>query len=98
CTEMIIDDSSSKALKKYLSHILEPICDADPDVLAEYVIALLKHDKSNQDLRQLCIDQLDDFLKEETEPFVEKLFESLATKEYLGETSALSTLHIKQAR
>ncbi|CAG8474581.1 13350_t:CDS:2, partial [Dentiscutata heterogama] len=95
-TEMIIDDSSSKALKKYLSHILEPICDADPDVLAEYVIALLKHDKSNQDLRQLCVDQLDDFLKEETEPFVEKLFESLVTKEYLGETSALSTLNIKQ--
>ncbi|CAG8534249.1 557_t:CDS:10, partial [Acaulospora morrowiae] len=115
-SRMIIDDSSSKALKKYLSNILEPMyvrsldlcssfsclhvsvvgCDADPSVLADYVIALLQHDKSNQDLRQLCIDQLDDFLKEETEPFVEKLFESLITKEYLGDTGAISGVQTKQ--
>ncbi|CAG8523924.1 10445_t:CDS:10 [Diversispora eburnea] len=93
---MIIGDSSSKALKKYLSSILEPICDADPSVLADYVIALLQHDKSNQDLRQCCIDQLDDFLKEETEPFVEKLFEYLITKEYLSETGTASEIQTKQ--
>ncbi|RHZ78767.1 hypothetical protein Glove_156g87 [Diversispora epigaea] len=93
---MIIDDSSSKALKKYLSSILEPICDADPSVLADYVIALLQHDKSNQDLRQCCVDQLDDFLKEETEPFVEKLFEYLITKEYLSETGTTSGIQTKQ--
>ncbi|CAJ0845570.1 7613_t:CDS:10 [Entrophospora sp. SA101] len=85
---MIFDDTSSKALKKYLSHHLEPICDADPAVLADYIIALLQNDKSSQDLRQTCIDQLDDFLKEETIGFVDKLFNSLYNKEYLGESSS----------
>ncbi|KAG9305945.1 hypothetical protein G9A89_016598 [Geosiphon pyriformis] len=84
---MLLDDPSSKALKEYLTQQLEPICDADPGVLADYVIALLKHDKSSQDLRQLCVSQLDDFLKEETEPFVGKLFNALNTKEYLGKIS-----------
>lgn len=39
-------------------------CDADPDVLADYVLALLKHDKSTPDLKELCTSQLVDFLKE----------------------------------
>ncbi|CAG8507982.1 10464_t:CDS:2 [Ambispora leptoticha] len=91
---MILDDSSSKALKEYLIQQLEPISDAEPAVLAEYVLALLKHDVSSQDLRQLCISQLDDFLKEETEPFVRKLFNELSNKEYLGERiSSPSTNH-----
>ncbi|CAG8492594.1 13438_t:CDS:10 [Ambispora gerdemannii] len=91
---MILDDSSSKALKEYLIQQLEPISDAEPAVLAEYVLALLKHDVSSQDLRQLCISQLDDFLKEETEPFVRKLFNELFNKEYLGERiSSPSTNH-----
>ncbi|CAI2169616.1 3033_t:CDS:2 [Funneliformis geosporum] len=93
---MFLDDTSSKALKKYLSHHLEPICDADPKVLADYVIALLKHDKPDQDLKQLCIDQLDDFLRGETRPFVEKLFDALGSQEYLGERVALTAIQSQQ--
>ncbi|CAB4406676.1 unnamed protein product [Rhizophagus irregularis] len=91
---MLLDDTSSKALKKYLSHHLEPICDADPKVLADYVIALLKHDKPDQDLKQLCIDQLDDFLRGETGPFVDKLFDALGSQEYLSD--ALTTVQSQQ--
>ncbi|RUS27130.1 hypothetical protein BC938DRAFT_483672, partial [Jimgerdemannia flammicorona] len=80
---MILDDAESEALKQFLSDQLEPICEADPKVLAEYVLALLKHDKPNQDLRQLCTKELEDFLKDQTEPFVRRLFETLATKDYL---------------
>ncbi|KAJ3123316.1 hypothetical protein HK100_011651 [Physocladia obscura] len=58
-------------------------CDADPSVLAEYVIALLKHDKTNADLRTLCLEQLDEFLKHETETFVSKLFVAVQNREYL---------------
>ncbi|GBC10003.1 hypothetical protein RclHR1_09270008 [Rhizophagus clarus] len=91
---MFLDDTSSKALKKYLSHHLEPICDADPKVLADYVIALLKHDKPDQDLKQLCIDQLDDFLRGETGPFVDKLFDALGSQEYLSD--ALTAIQSQQ--
>ncbi|KAI8914840.1 hypothetical protein DFJ77DRAFT_36632 [Powellomyces hirtus] len=80
---MHLDDTSSASLKDLLTSQLTPICDADPTVLADYVIALLKHEKSIPDLKVLCISQLDDFLKEETKPFVATLFDSLVSQGYL---------------
>ncbi|KNC98627.1 uncharacterized protein SPPG_06309 [Spizellomyces punctatus DAOM BR117] len=80
---MHLDDASSTVLKKLLTSQLQPICDADPIVLADYVIALLKHDKPIADLKALCISQLDDFLKEATQPFVLQLFDSLASLGFL---------------
>lgn len=38
-------------------------CDADPSALAKYVVALVKKDKSEKELKVLCIDQLDVFLQ-----------------------------------
>lgn len=38
-------------------------CDADPSALANYVVALVKKDKSEKELRALCADQLDVFLQ-----------------------------------
>jgi hypothetical protein len=38
--------------------------DADADVLAEYVIALLKHDGSADAVRKLCEQEIPDFLSE----------------------------------
>uniref|UniRef100_A0A7N9APE4 RNA binding motif protein 26 n=1 Tax=Mastacembelus armatus TaxID=205130 RepID=A0A7N9APE4_9TELE len=54
---MIIENLD--ALKTWLSETLEPICDADPSALAKYVVALVKKDKSEKELKALCIDQLD---------------------------------------
>jgi hypothetical protein len=51
---------------------------ADPDTLAEYVIALLKNDKEEEDLKKHCTKELMDFLKNETESFVQLLFQVLA--------------------
>jgi hypothetical protein len=45
-------------------HCTSSRCDADPGVLADYVIALLKHDQSDEELRSTCVMQLEDFLKE----------------------------------
>lgn len=42
--------------------------DADPDVLADYVLALLRHDGDINDVRKLCEDEIPDFLKEGTFP------------------------------
>ncbi|TRY98709.1 hypothetical protein DNTS_010264, partial [Danionella cerebrum] len=78
---MIIEDFD--ALKTWLSKTLEPICDADPSALAKYVVALVKKDKSEKELKALCIDQLDVFLQKETQTFVDKLFEAVNAKSYL---------------
>lgn len=63
--------------------ILEPLCDADSSALARYVLALLKKDKPEKELKRLMIEQLDVFLAEETKPFVERLFEAINNEEYL---------------
>ena len=38
--------------------------DAEPYVLANYVIALLRNDKPRPELRELCTSELEDFLKD----------------------------------
>lgn len=38
-------------------------CDADPSALANYVVALVKKDKPEKELKALCADQLDVFLQ-----------------------------------
>lgn len=38
-------------------------CDAEPSALAKYVCALVKKDKPEQDLKDICSDQLDVFLQ-----------------------------------
>ncbi|XP_029113371.1 RNA-binding protein 27 isoform X1 [Scleropages formosus] len=81
---MIIENV--EALKSWLAKLLEPICDADPSALANYVVALVKKDKPERDLKALCADQLDVFLQKETTGFVDKLFECLTTKNYLAST------------
>ncbi|XP_028332619.1 RNA-binding protein 26 isoform X2 [Gouania willdenowi] len=78
---MIIENID--ALKTWLSETLEPICDADPSALAKYVVALVKKEKSEKELKALCIDQLDVFLQKETQLFVDKLFEAISNRSYL---------------
>ena len=80
---MIIENE--KALRTWLEVRLEPICDADPKALAKYVIALVKKDKSDDDLQSLCIDQLEVFLQGETVSFVNDLFKTVKNQEYLKE-------------
>ncbi|PWN35425.1 uncharacterized protein FA14DRAFT_178794 [Meira miltonrushii] len=73
-------------LKIWLIKELEPICDADPEVLSDYVLALLKHDGSDETLQASLQEQLEDFLAEQTTPFVEKAFAALRSQSYLPES------------
>ncbi|GBP42890.1 Zinc finger protein swm [Eumeta japonica] len=71
-------------------------CDADPAALAKYVYALVKKDKPVDDLREGMLDQLDVFLQHampstETKPFVDMLFKSLETQEYLKAENKMPT-------
>ncbi|KRT78799.1 hypothetical protein AMK59_6549, partial [Oryctes borbonicus] len=78
---MIIQDQD--AFKTWLTSVLKPICEADPSALAKYVIALVKKDKSQEALRDSMINQLEVFLQSETVTFVDLLFKTLETQDYL---------------
>ncbi|KAI0271515.1 hypothetical protein BC834DRAFT_859977 [Gloeopeniophorella convolvens] len=84
---MLFDPSTSEHLKPWLIKTLEPICDADPSALADYVLALLKHNAPESDLRKELASQLDEFLEKEVPPFIDALFTSLRTKSYLPYSS-----------
>lgn len=75
-----------EALKTWLTARLESVCDADPAALAKYVVALVKKDKPMQELKDICIDQLEVFLSDETANFVNVLFEALANSSYMPQT------------
>jgi RNA-binding protein 26 len=42
--------------------LIPPRSDADPAALADYIIALLKHEKPPAELKSFCAGQLVDFL------------------------------------
>lgn len=79
-----IELDNNEQFNYWLIHNLEPISEADPIVLAKYVIALIKKDKPEKALRQICLKQLEYFLESETTPFVDKLFDAIKTKAYLN--------------
>ncbi|CAG7718477.1 unnamed protein product [Allacma fusca] len=85
-SEMFIENAES--LRSWLTSVLQPLCDADPAALAKYVLALIKKDRPDQELKQSMIDQLDVFLQQETKGFVDLLFRTLANKSYIPEVSA----------
>ncbi|KAJ8982215.1 hypothetical protein NQ317_013517 [Molorchus minor] len=72
------------AFKSWLTAVLKPMCEADPAALAKYVLALIKKDKSEEELRKSMVGQLDVFLEGETQAFVDLVFQTLITKEYIN--------------
>jgi hypothetical protein len=53
--------------------------------LARYVLALLKKDKSENELKEFCVEQLDVFLGKETRGFVSKVFAIVKNKKYMAD-------------
>ncbi len=51
--------------------------------LSKYVLALVKKDKSEMDLRASMTEQMNVFLQKATRPFIDHLFKALESKEYL---------------
>ncbi|SNX82151.1 uncharacterized protein MEPE_00857 [Melanopsichium pennsylvanicum] len=85
---MLFNEAHTDDLKAWLTSELGPICDADPEVLADYVLALLKHEQPEAELQSLLTDQLHDFLAEQTQPFVTKTFQAINDKSYLPQSKA----------
>ncbi|RDW92171.1 hypothetical protein BP5796_01565 [Coleophoma crateriformis] len=61
---MLFSEEDAPELKKWIVKRLENTSDADADVLADYVLALLRHDGDVATVRRLCEEEIPDFLKE----------------------------------
>ncbi|KXX79786.1 RNA-binding protein 26 [Madurella mycetomatis] len=80
---MLFPEEHSPHLKKWIVKRLENTSDADADVLADYVLALLRHDGDVKDVRKLCEEEIPDFLKEDSSVFVSDVFDAIAYRSYL---------------
>ncbi|KAK3391047.1 hypothetical protein B0H63DRAFT_467138 [Podospora didyma] len=79
----LVPEETRDDLRKWIVKRLENTSDADADVLADYVLALLQHDGSTEEVRMLCETQLPDFLKEDAHTFVNDVFGVIASQSYL---------------
>ncbi|RFU28552.1 hypothetical protein B7463_g7770, partial [Scytalidium lignicola] len=80
---MLFLEEDTPFLKTWIVKRLENISDADADVLADYVLALLRHDGDEDAVRQLCEAEMPDFLKEDSSIFVQDVFNAIHYKSYL---------------
>ena len=81
----VVDET---ALKGWLIDACEPYCDCEPAVLADYIIALLKKDKPDDELQKYCNESLEDFLRDETMGLVQRLFDAVTSGAYLTSVAA----------
>lgn len=61
-------ESDEGALKAWLVRRLLSASEADPDVLADYILALLRHDQGRDEIMETCISQLTDFMSSGSDP------------------------------
>ena len=58
-------------------------CEANPKPLSEYITALVRKEKTVEELTEICNDQLKVFLQDKTTDFVKELFQVIADKSYM---------------
>ncbi|WVQ62640.1 uncharacterized protein L199_000787 [Kwoniella botswanensis] len=79
------DAVDTAEFKAWLVTTIEPLCDADPIVMSDYIIALLKHDAvmAEDEWKVFISRELEDFLEDNSRTFVDTLFQTLSNKSYL---------------
>ncbi|KAK0745165.1 hypothetical protein B0T21DRAFT_98546 [Apiosordaria backusii] len=83
---MLFPEEHENDLKTWIVKKIEKTPDADEvdaEVLADYVLALLKHDGDSETVRQACEASLPDFLGEGTKRFVNDILEAITYRSYL---------------
>ncbi|KAH6996501.1 hypothetical protein BKA56DRAFT_471470 [Ilyonectria sp. MPI-CAGE-AT-0026] len=80
---MLFPEEDAPMLKAWIVKRIENTSDADADVLAEYVIALLKHDGDRDAVRKLCEQEIPDFLSEDPKAFLDDVFQAITYKTYI---------------
>lgn len=89
---MTLADSDIPLFKEWILRHVTQIVESDHDILADYIIALLQHDGTIDQLRQICLKDLKDFLHAHTESFVEQLLDAYQSKSYLNPEPVASSI------
>ncbi|CCT61127.1 hypothetical protein [Plenodomus lingam JN3] len=80
---MLLQEKDHEAFKHWVLPKLETISDADAEVLADYVLALVAGQDSEANMRRNCVESLSDFLQDYTESFVNDVIKALRDKNFL---------------
>ncbi|EPE31296.1 RNA-binding, RBD [Glarea lozoyensis ATCC 20868] len=80
---MLFPEEDSEHLKQWLVTRLGQTSDADADVLADYVLALLSNDGDTETVRNLCMAEIPDFVQDNPTQFISDLFDAIHYKSYL---------------
>jgi hypothetical protein len=80
---MQLEEAQIVLLRPWLVQKSKKATDADPDVLADYIIALLKNKVEGAELVKLLTSQLEDFV-EHSEPFAKEVVEALEKESITG--------------
>ncbi|KAI1493556.1 hypothetical protein F5X96DRAFT_687373 [Biscogniauxia mediterranea] len=80
---MLFTESDAPLLKTWIVNRLANTSDADADVLADYVLALLRHDGDIDTIRKLFEEEIPDFLREDAAAFTDDVFQAVKYRSYL---------------
>ncbi|CAJ2514084.1 Uu.00g022030.m01.CDS01 [Anthostomella pinea] len=80
---MLFAEADTPLLKAWIVKRLANTSDADADVLADYVLALLRHDGELEVIRQLFEEEIPDFLREDAAAFTDDVFQAVQYRSYL---------------
>ncbi|KAI2620607.1 hypothetical protein GGR54DRAFT_639639 [Hypoxylon sp. NC1633] len=80
---MLFPESDASLLKAWITQRLANTSDADADVLADYVLALLRHDGDVESIRRLFEEEIPDFLREDATAFTNDVFHAIKFRSYL---------------
>ncbi|KAH6629607.1 hypothetical protein C7974DRAFT_424623 [Boeremia exigua] len=84
---MLLPEEDADVFKRWVLPKLETISDADAEVLADYVVALVTTKDTDASIRRNCLESLSDFLQDNTAPFVDEVIRTLKSKGYAPGTS-----------
>ncbi|KAF3062289.1 hypothetical protein GL218_03641 [Daldinia childiae] len=80
---MLFPESDASLLRAWIIRRLANTSDADADVLADYVLALLRHDGDVESIRKMFEEEIPDFLREDAAAFTGDVFQAVKYRSYL---------------
>ncbi|KAI1775468.1 hypothetical protein F4818DRAFT_50478 [Hypoxylon cercidicola] len=79
---MLFPESDASLLRAWIINRLANTSDADADVLADYVLALLRHDGDMETIRKIFEEEIPDFLREDAAAFTDDVFQAIMYQSY----------------
>ncbi|KAI0815890.1 hypothetical protein GGR55DRAFT_630723 [Xylaria sp. FL0064] len=80
---MLFVEEDADLIKAWIVKRLENNSDADAEVLADYVLALLRHDGDVETIRQLFKEEIPDFLREDAAAFTDDVLQAVKYRSYV---------------